>query len=103
MDNRMSEIMSSLTPTEIESIYRMQKRFYWEADFVNRCIDRRLEGVGLCNLPYNTLEDEETILDTAYELYCKIADCNIAYNDTLDAVVDEVERRIARIEKGEDS
>lgn len=107
MDNRMSEIMSSLTQTEIESIYRMQKRFYWEADFVNKCIDRSLEGVGLCNLPYDTLADEKMILDTAYELYCKMADCNIAYNDTLDAVADEVEREveryIARTEKGADS
>lgn len=103
MDNRMSEIMSSLTQTEIESIYRMQKRVYWEMDFVDRCIDRQLEGVGLCNLPYETLDDEKMILDTAYEFYCKIEDCNIAYNDTLDAVVDEVERYIARTEKGADS
>lgn len=102
MDNRMSEIMSSLTQTEIENIYRMQKRFYWEIDFVDRCIDRQLEGVGLCNLPYETLADEKMILDIAYGLYCKMADCNIAYNATLDAVVDEVERRIARTEKGAD-
>lgn len=103
MDNRMSEIMSSLTQAEIENIYRMQKRAYWEMDFVDRCIDRQLEGVGLCNLPYDTLADEKMILDIAYEMYCKMADCNIAYNATLDAVVDEVERRIARTEKGADS
>lgn len=103
MDNRMSKIMSSLTQAEIENIYRMQKRFYWEIDFVDRCIDRQLEGVGLCNLPYDTLDDEETILDTAYELYCKIEDCNIAYNATLDIVVNKIEQRIARTEKGADS
>lgn len=103
MDNRMSEIMSSLTQAEIENIYRMQKRAYWEMDFVDRCIDRSLEGVGLCNLPYETLDDERMILDIAYELYCKIEDCNIAYNDTLDVVADEVERYIARTEKGADS
>lgn len=103
MDNRMSDIMSSLTQAEIENIYSMQKRAYWEADFVNRCIDRRLEDVGLCNLPYATLDDEKMMLDIAYELYCKMADCNIAYNATLDAVVDEVEQCIARTEKGADS
>ena len=103
MDNRMGEIMSNLTQAEIENIYRMQKRAYWEIDFVNRCIDRQLEGVGLCNLPYDTLDDEDTILDTAYELYCKMADCNIAYNDTLDAVIDEAERCIDRLKKGADS
>lgn len=102
MDNRTNEIMSSLTQTEIENIYRMQKRFYWEMDFVDRCIDRMLEGVGLCNLPYETLADEKMILDIAYELYCKMADCNIAYNDTLNAAIDEVERYIDRLKKGTD-
>lgn len=96
MDNRKSNIISDLTQIEIDSIYRMQQRIYWEADFVNRCIDRRLEGVGLCNIPYETLADERIILDTAHELYCRMADCDIAYNDTLDAVIDEVERCIAR-------
>lgn len=96
MNNRKSNIMSELTQVEIDDIYRMQKRVYWEADFVDRCIDRRLGGVGLCNLPYETLDDEEMILDTAYGLYCKMEDCDISYNATLDAVVDEVERCIAR-------
>lgn len=96
MDNRKSNIISGLTQLEIDSIYRMQQRIYWEADFVNRCIDRRLEGVGLCNLPYETLADEKILLDMAYELYRNMMDCNISYNDTLDAVVDEVERCIAR-------
>lgn len=75
---------------EIDSIYHMQKRVYWETDSVNRCIDWRLGGVGLCDLPYETLADEETILDKAYGLYC-----DISYNATLDVVVDEVERCIA--------
>lgn len=99
----MDKIMSSLTQAEIENIYRMQKRAYWEMDFVDRCIDRSLEGVGLCNLPYETLADEQMILDTAYELYCKMADCNIAYNDTLNAIAYEIEQYIARTEKGADS
>lgn len=96
MDNRKSNIISGLTQIEIDKIYRMQQRIYWEADFVDRCIDRRLEGVGLCNLPYETLADEKLILDMAHEFYCKMEDCNISYNDTLDAVVDEVERCIGR-------
>lgn len=95
MDNRKNGIMSGLTQTDIDNIYRMQKRVYWEADFVNRCIDRRLEGVGLCNLPYETLADETVILDTAHEFYCKMEDCDISYNATLDTVIDEVERCIA--------
>lgn len=96
MDNKKPDNVSALTQMEIDRIYRMQQRIYLEADFVGRCIDRELEGVGLCNLPYGTLSDEKTILDIAYGMYCNMEDCNIAYNDPLDAVVDEVERCIAR-------
>lgn len=96
MDDRNNSIMSGLTQMELDDIYRMQKRVYWEADFVNRCIDRRLEGVGLCNLPYETLADEKTILDTAYELYCKMENRNVPYNDTLDIVIDEIEQCVAK-------
>lgn len=103
MDNRNNSIMSGLTQTEIDSIYRMQKRVYWEADFVNRYIDRRLGGVGLCNLPYETLVDEKMILDTAYGLYCDMEDCNVAYNDTLDAETAILQyERGTRIKRAED-
>lgn len=88
------DIVSGLTPMEIEKIYRIQYKIYWEEDLINRCNDRRMEGQGLCNLP-DTLEDEKNLLNTAYDLYCKIKDSNIAYNDTLDAVIDEMEQRIA--------
>lgn len=87
MDDEKRYIMSALTQMEIDNIYHMQQRIYWEADFVDRCIERRSENVGLCDLPYGTL---------AYGLYCKMEDCNTAYNDTLDAVIDEVEQCIAR-------
>lgn len=89
-----NNIVPGLTPMEIERIYRMQQRNYWQEDLVNRCSDRKMEGQGLCNLP-DTLEDEKDLLDTAYELYCKCRDSNIAYNVTLDAVIDELEQRIA--------
>lgn len=91
------DIVSGLTPMEIEKIYRIQYKIYWEEDLIDRCNDRRTEGQGLCNLP-DTLEDEKDLLNTAYDLYCKIKDSNIAYNDTLDAVIDEMERRIANEE-----
>lgn len=94
MDDDTNGIMAGLTQMEIDAIYRMQQRVYWEADFVNRCIDRRLEGIGICNLPYASLADRKAILDVAYGIYQNIEDCNVAYNDTLDAVIDEIEKRI---------
>lgn len=95
MENEKRQNMFGLSQTEIDRIYYMQHRVYWEADFVNRCIERRVYDIGLCNLPYDSLAYESMILDTAYEVYWEIEDCNVSYNDTLDAVIDEIEQLIA--------
>ena len=96
MDSKVKDRMRPDIPQEdFDRIYRMQQRTYWEVDFIDRCVDRRMEGTGLCNIPYETLADESVILDTAYELYCRWKDSNIAYNVTLDIVIDEIEKRIA--------
>ena len=83
-----------LPDQEMEEIYRIRQRFYWETDFISRCGERRLEGTGLCNLPYKTLPTEKKLLDLAYKLYNDMEDSNTAYNVTLDLVIDEIERRI---------
>ncbi len=88
-------IQIHLSPKEIDTIYEMQKRSYWEDDFVNRCIDRKLDGIGLCNLPYETLAEDELLLSTGYAIYQKKVDCNMAYNDILDQVIDLLEAKIA--------
>ena len=83
-----------LSDKEMEKIYRIRQRFYWEMDFISRCRERKLEEIGLCNLPYQTLPEEKKLLDLAYELYNNMEDSNTAYNVTLDLVIDEIERRI---------
>lgn len=83
-----------LSDKEMEKIYRIRQRFYWEMDFISRCNERKWEEIGLCNLPYRKLSDEKKLLDLAYELYNNIEDSNTAYNVTLDLVIDEIERRI---------
>ena len=83
-----------LSDKEMEKIYRIRQRFYWEMDFISRCRERKLEEIGLCNLPYQTLPEEKKLLDLAYELYNDMEDSNTAYNVTLDHVIDETERRI---------
>lgn len=83
-----------LSNQEIEEIYRRQLRLYWEVNFIIRCTDRRQEESGLCNLPYDTLAKEKTLLDKAYEIYNKKEDANTAYNITLDLVIDEIEQLI---------
>ena len=78
-----------LSDQEMEDIYRIQQRLYWEMDFISRCRERKKEGIGLCNLPYQTLSEEKKLLDLAYELYNDMEDSNTAYNVTLDLVIDE--------------
>lgn len=79
-----------------EPVYRYQKQVYWEADFINRCTDRLHQQMGLCNLPYETLSEETELLQRAYQCYEDLADCNVAYNDTLDTVIDTIEQEIVK-------
>ena len=78
----------------VEEIYQIQKRMYWELDFIGRCIERKEEETGLCNLPYDTLPKEKKLLDEAYGIYGKKEDANTAYNITQDLVIDEIEQRL---------
>lgn len=96
--NMELKTIEHLSDQQTEAIYRRKQRLYWETDFVNRCIDRRLEETGLCNLPYETLPDEQILLAHAYEIYAKLEDCNTAYNVTLDLVIDEIEQMIKAAE-----
>ena len=52
-----------LSDKEMEKIYRIRQRFYWEIDFINRCNERKWEEIGLCNFPYRKLPDEKKLLD----------------------------------------
>lgn len=80
---------------QIREAHTIYQRHCFSCDFINRSSDRRQEGIGLCNLPYETLPDETELLDTAYRIYEEKEDCNVAYNDTLDAVIEEIEHQIA--------
>ena len=82
----------------MEDVYRIQQRLYWEIDFIILCRERKKEGIGLCNLPYQTLSEEKKLLDLAYELYNDMEDSNTAYNVTLDLVIDAIEHRIQDIQ-----
>jgi len=94
--NLYKDMTVCLSQQEIDRIYYRQQRIYWEADFINRCLERREAETGLCNLNYKTLPDDTFLLDTAYEIYQKKEDCNISYNDILDAVIDEIESGISK-------
>lgn len=75
----------------IRKAHDIYRQHCFECDFVNRCSDRLEDRIGKCNLPYATLPDEKELLCKAYEIYCKNEDCNVAYNDTMDFVIDRIE------------
>lgn len=80
---------------QIQQAHQIYEMHCFIQDFIKCCMERQEEAVGLCNLPYQSLPDESELLDRAYQIYCKKEDANVAYNDTMNSVVDKVEQEIA--------
>lgn len=78
---------------QIRQAHEIYEFHCFSQDFITLCEERRKDG--LCHLPYRTLPDETELLDTAFRIFCKKRDCNVAYNDTLNMVMDEIESQIA--------
>lgn len=92
--NAPEDLLFGFCYDSLAKVHEIFKQHCFENDFVNRCIDRYTDEIGQRNLPYATLSDEKALLTKAYEIYCKNEDCNVAYNDTLDLVVDEIEKLV---------
>lgn len=88
------ELAFALTFPQIREAHEIYKKHCFFQDFIECCEERRMEGTGLCNLPYQTLEHETDILCEAYELYEKQADINISYHVTMENVIDAIEKQI---------
>ena len=80
---------------QIQQAHEIYEFHCFSLDFVTRSLERKKDEIGLCTLPYESLSDESELLNAAYRIYCEKRDCNIAYNDTLDSVIDIVEQQIA--------
>ncbi len=89
------ELVFALTLPQLRQAHEIYKKHCFFQDFIECCEERRTEGTGLCNLPYQTLEHETDILCKAYELYEKQADINVSYHVTMENVIDQIEKRIA--------
>ena len=88
------ELTFTLTFPQIRKAHEIYKKHCFFQDFIECCEERRTEGTGLCNLPYQTLEHETDILCKAYELYEKQADINVSYHVTMENVIDAIEKQI---------
>lgn len=93
--NLSKKVSFILTYDQLEAAYNIYREQFISCDFIRRSFERREEEIGLCNLPYETLRDDLPLLHEAYRQFVRWEDCNIAYNDTLEQVIDEIEQRLA--------
>ena len=86
--NPCEKVSFILTYDQLEAAYNIYQEQFISCDFIRRSLERLEEGIGLCNLPYETLHDDPNLLHEAYLQFLRLEDCNVAYNDTLDQVID---------------
>ena len=68
------KLFFTLSLEQLRKAHEIYKRHCFCQDFLELCKERRQDGIGLCNLPYDTLEEETELLHLAYELYEKRAE-----------------------------
>lgn len=88
-------IMRITSEKELRRAHELCLRTDFQEDFIRRCRERLDESIGRCNLPLDSLPEQDGILETAFSCYQHMRDCNVAYNDTLDAVIDQIEGLMA--------
>ena len=90
----LEQVTFPLTYKQLETAHNIYREQCFSCDFIHRSLERLEEKTGLCNLPYYTLRDETELLHEAYLQFTKLEDCNVAYNDTLDQVIDKIENKL---------
>ena len=93
--NPCEKVSFILTYDLLEAAYNIYREQFISCDFIRRSLERLEERIGLCNLPYETLRDDPSLLHEAYLQFIRLEDCNVAYNDTLEQVINEIEQRLA--------
>ena len=93
--NPCEKVSFILTYDQLEAAYNIYREQFISCDFIRRSLERLEERIGLCNLPYETLRDDPNLLHEAYLQFIRLEDCNVAYNDTLEQVINEIEQRLA--------
>ena len=93
--NPYEKVSFILTDDQLEAAYNIYREQFISCDFIRRSLERLEERIGLCNLPYETLRDDPNLLHESYLQFIRLEDCNVAYNDTLEQVINEIEQRLA--------
>ena len=88
--NPYEKVSFILTYDQLEAAYNIYREQFISCDFIRRSLERLEERIGLCNLPYETLRDDPNLLHESYLQFIRLEDCNVAYNDTLEQVINEI-------------
>ena len=72
--NPCEKVSFILTYDQLEAAYNIYREQFISCDFIRRSMERLEERIGLCN---------------------RLEDCNVAYNDTLEQVIDAIEQWLA--------
>ena len=59
--NPCEKVSFILTYDQLEAAYNIYREQFISCDFIRRSMERLEERIGLCNLPYETLRDEQVI------------------------------------------
>ena len=81
-----------LSSPDKRRIYEELSREYFISDFIARVEEKKDDDPDSCNIP-DDLENHPDILDAAYQMYQERKDCNIAYNDTVDSIINTVNKQ----------
>ena len=68
--NPCEKVSFILTYDQLEAAYNIYQEQFISCDFIRRSLERLEEGIGLCNLPYETLHDDPNLLHEAYYIWC---------------------------------
>ena len=77
--NPCEKVSFILTYDQLEAAYNIYREQFISCDFIRRSMERLEERIGLCNLPYETLRDDPSLLHEAYLQFLRLEDCNVAY------------------------
>lgn len=60
--NPCEKVSFILTYDQLEAAYNIYREQFISCDFIRRSMERLEERIGLCNLPYETLRDDPSLL-----------------------------------------
>lgn len=66
--NPCEKVSFILTYDQLEAAYNIYREQFISCDFIRRSMERLEERIGLCNLPYETLRDDPSLLHEACHL-----------------------------------